>query len=85
VGPWSAARRCPTTGATTIDFAFDYASPWAFLASATVAERFRGLEVAYVPAYLRGFDAFRTGVPYSPAKLFERGGAVVDGKAFYLA
>jgi 2-hydroxychromene-2-carboxylate isomerase len=52
-----------------IEFAFDYASPWAFLAHATAPERFGGLEVSYVPAYLRGFEAFRAGVPYSAAKL----------------
>ena len=52
-----------------IDFAYDYASPWAFLASACVRERFAGLDVAYLPTYLRGFESFREGVPYSSAKL----------------
>jgi 2-hydroxychromene-2-carboxylate isomerase/ketosteroid isomerase-like protein len=52
-----------------IEFAYDYASPWSFLASSAIAERFAGLPVTYVPVYLRGFDAFRDGVPYSPAKL----------------
>jgi 2-hydroxychromene-2-carboxylate isomerase len=52
-----------------IEFAYDYASPWAFLASTSVRERFGDLEVKYVPAYLRGFDAFKEGVPYSSAKL----------------
>lgn len=52
-----------------IELAYDYASPWSFLACATVRERFAGLAVVYLPAYLRGFDAFREGVPYSPAKL----------------
>ena len=52
-----------------IEFAYDYASPWSFLASSAIPERFAGLSVTYVPVYLRGFDAFRDGVPYSPAKL----------------
>jgi 2-hydroxychromene-2-carboxylate isomerase/ketosteroid isomerase-like protein len=52
-----------------IDFAYDYASPWSFLASASIRERFAGLDVAYVPTYLRGFETFRDGVPYSSAKL----------------
>lgn len=52
-----------------IEAAFDYASPWAFIAAACAPERFAGLEVVPVPVYLRGFDAFRAGLPYSPAKL----------------
>jgi 2-hydroxychromene-2-carboxylate isomerase/ketosteroid isomerase-like protein len=52
-----------------LDFAYDYASPWSFLAHCAAAERFTGIAVSHVPVYLRGFDAFREGVPYSPAKL----------------
>jgi 2-hydroxychromene-2-carboxylate isomerase len=52
-----------------IELAFDYSSPWAFLATAAVPERFAGLEVTHTPVYLRGFEAFREGLPYSPAKL----------------
>jgi 2-hydroxychromene-2-carboxylate isomerase len=52
-----------------IEFAFDYASPWSFLANATLAKHFGGAPVTYVPVYLRGFEAFSRGVPYSPAKL----------------
>ena len=54
---------------TPIEFAFDYASPWSFLANATLARQFGATPVTYVPVYLRGFESFSQGVPYSPAKL----------------
>ena len=50
------------------EFAFDYASPWSFLANAALASHFGG-GITYVPVYLRGFSSFSQGVPYSPAKL----------------
>jgi 2-hydroxychromene-2-carboxylate isomerase/ketosteroid isomerase-like protein len=53
----------------TIEFVFDYASPWVYLASALVPERFAGLDVTYVPTYLRAFESFKEGLPYAPAKL----------------
>jgi 2-hydroxychromene-2-carboxylate isomerase len=52
-----------------VDFYFDYASPWSYLADATVARHFDVARVRYMPVYLRGFDAFKGGVPYGPAKL----------------
>ena len=52
-----------------VEMMFDYASPWAFLANALVPRVLAGVEVKYVPVYLRGFEAFRTGLPYSNAKL----------------
>lgn len=52
-----------------IQFLFDYASPWAFLADGLLPRRLAGVEPSYVPVYLRGFDAFAKGLPYSPAKL----------------
>jgi 2-hydroxychromene-2-carboxylate isomerase len=54
---------------TLIDFCFDYASPWSYLADATLARHFDPARVRYLPVYLRGFDAFKNGVPYVPAKL----------------
>jgi 2-hydroxychromene-2-carboxylate isomerase/ketosteroid isomerase-like protein len=66
---WTIGSSGPTHVGMKIEFAFDYASPWSFLASSAAAERFAGIAVAYLPVYLRGFDAFREGVPYSPAKL----------------
>jgi 2-hydroxychromene-2-carboxylate isomerase len=52
-----------------LEFAFDYASPWSFLANATLASHFGDLEITYVPVYLRGFASFSQGLPYTPAKL----------------
>ena len=52
-----------------VEFAFDYASPWSFLANATLSRHFGDARITYVPVYLRGFQSFSQGVPYSPAKL----------------
>lgn len=48
---------------------FDYASPYAFLANETLAQRLPGIDVDLVPVYLRGFDSFKSGIPYSAQKL----------------
>ncbi|MFI5298165.1 MAG: 2-hydroxychromene-2-carboxylate isomerase [Polyangiales bacterium] len=53
----------------TIEFAFDYASPWSFLANATLKHHFGDAHFEYLPVYLRGFSAFSQGLPYSPAKM----------------
>ena len=58
-----------TSPTTPVDFYFDYASPWSYLADATLGRHFDRARVTYVPVYLRGFEAFRNGVPYVPAKL----------------
>ena len=52
-----------------VDFLFDYASPWSYLANATLGRHFDLARVAYVPVYLRGFASFARGVPYAPEKL----------------
>lgn len=52
-----------------IDFYFDYASPWAYLASELLSARFPTGQVVYRPIYLRGLESFASGIPYSPAKL----------------
>jgi 2-hydroxychromene-2-carboxylate isomerase len=52
-----------------VDFLFDYASPWSYLADATLSRWFAPGQVRYVPVYLRGFDSFARGVPYSAAKM----------------
>jgi 2-hydroxychromene-2-carboxylate isomerase len=52
-----------------VDFLFDYASPWSYLADATLPRYFAPGQVRYVPVYLRGFESFVRGVPYSPAKM----------------
>ena len=53
----------------TIELYFDYASPWAYLAEMLVPRLFGGLTVVRRPTYLRAFDAFAKGVPYSVPKL----------------
>jgi 2-hydroxychromene-2-carboxylate isomerase len=52
-----------------VDFLFDYASPWSYLANATLPRFFEPGVVRYVPVYLRGFESFSSGVPYTPAKM----------------
>ncbi len=54
-----------------VDFCFDYASPWTYIADCRINEILEGLpvEIRYVPVYLRGFEQFREGMPYPAAKL----------------
>ncbi len=52
-----------------VELFYDYASPYSFLANETIAARLPGVEIAYRPVYLRGFDAFKTGIPFSGPKL----------------
>jgi 2-hydroxychromene-2-carboxylate isomerase len=54
-----------------IEFLFDFASPYSYLAEQqidAVAER-TGMALERVPIYLRGLETFRNGMPYSSAKL----------------
>lgn len=53
----------------TVELFYDYASPYSFLANETLATKLPGVEIVYRPVYLRGFDAFKTGIPYGGAKL----------------
>ncbi len=52
-----------------IDFYFDYASPWSYLASELVARQLPGAPIRHKPIYLRGLEAFASGIPYGPDKL----------------
>jgi len=54
----------------TIEFFFDFASPWCHIAEQRIQRELAGLPVSIVhrPAYLRGFPQFRAETPYSPAK-----------------
>src|SRR5256885_4681254 len=52
-----------------IEFLFDYASPWAYLANALLPRRLPGAELVYRPIYLRGLETFARGLPYTGAKL----------------
>lgn len=55
-----------------IEFFFDYASPFAYLAACRAEAEF-GASIAYRPVYLRGFEAFSKGMPFSADKLRYQG------------
>ena len=48
---------------------YDYASPWAFIATETIERKLPGVPLTWVPTYLRGLESFATGIPYTSAKL----------------
>jgi 2-hydroxychromene-2-carboxylate isomerase len=52
-------------------FYFDFTSPWAYLADLRIDDALAGTDarVVRVPVYLRGFEMFRSGVPYASEKL----------------
>jgi 2-hydroxychromene-2-carboxylate isomerase len=52
-----------------VQFLFDYASPYAYLANESLERALPGVRVDYQPVYLRGFEAFSKGIPYGAAKL----------------
>ena len=59
------------TESCKVDFCFDYASPWTYIADCRINEALADLpvQIRFVPVYLRGFEMFRTGMPYTSAKL----------------
>ena len=52
-----------------IDFYFDYASPYAFLANHAIRKELPDVKITYKPIYLRGLEAFRGAMPFVPNKL----------------
>jgi 2-hydroxychromene-2-carboxylate isomerase len=52
-----------------VEFLFDYASPYAYLASELLASKLPGVAVTFRPVYLRGFESFNKGVPFGAARL----------------
>jgi 2-hydroxychromene-2-carboxylate isomerase len=52
-----------------IDFLFDYASPFAYLATELLPRRLAGADLRFVPIYLRGLETFAKGLPYNANKL----------------
>ena len=42
---------------------YDYASPWAFIATETIERKLPGVPLTWVPTYLRGLESFATGIP----------------------
>jgi 2-hydroxychromene-2-carboxylate isomerase len=55
----------------SIEVYFDYASPWAYLASELMPRKLPslGATIVHRPIYLRGLEAFSKGVPYTQTKL----------------
>jgi len=54
---------------TTVEFLFDYASPYSFLANETIGAKLPGVTIDYRPVYLRGFESFAKGIPFTAHKL----------------
>jgi 2-hydroxychromene-2-carboxylate isomerase len=52
-----------------VELFFDYASPYSYLANEAIATTLPGVRIIYQPVYLRGFEAFSKGIPFTPAKL----------------
>ncbi len=50
--------------ATSVEFIYDYASPWSYLATELLDRRLPGVPITFRPVYLRGFEAFSKGMPY---------------------
>jgi 2-hydroxychromene-2-carboxylate isomerase len=55
--------------APTVEFFFDYASPFSYLANELLDQRLPGVAVEHHPLYLRGLELFSKGVPFTGAKL----------------
>lgn len=58
-----------STSSQSVDFYFDYASPYSFFANALLSKELPGVTINYKPVYLRGFSAFREGIPFTEHKL----------------
>ena len=53
----------------TLQFYFDYASPYSYLANARLAKELPDVHIQYQPVYLRGFESFKQGMPFTENKL----------------
>jgi 2-hydroxychromene-2-carboxylate isomerase len=52
-----------------VQFVFDYASPYSYLANESLERALPGVRIDHQPVYLRGFEAFSKGIPYGATKL----------------
>ena len=52
-----------------VEFLFDYASPYSYLASEMFPRVLPGVAIDYRPVYLRGFEMFAKGVPHTASKM----------------
>ena len=56
--------------AIDIEFLFDYASPYSYLANEVIGRELgEKATIRYRPVYLRGFESFAKGVPYTAPRL----------------
>ena len=44
-----------------VEFLFDYASPWSFLANELLERKLRGAEIVWKPVYIRALESFKDG------------------------
>ena len=51
-----------------VEFLFDYASPWAYLANELLARKFAETEVRFRPVYVRALESFQNGFPFQAKK-----------------
>jgi len=59
----------PAAAVKPVQFYFDYASPWSYLASELLTRKLPNIEIEYRPIYLRGLESFAKGLPYNAQKL----------------
>lgn len=52
-----------------VEFYFDYASPYAYVANETLEKKLPGAEILYKPTYLRGLEMFRETLPFTARKM----------------
>jgi 2-hydroxychromene-2-carboxylate isomerase len=52
-----------------VEFYFDYASPYAYVANEILEKTLPGAEIIYRPTYLRGLEMFRETVPFTARKM----------------
>ncbi len=55
--------------AKTVEFYFDYASPYAYVANEVLEKKLPGAEIIYKPTYLRGLEMFRETIPFTTRKV----------------
>ena len=51
-----------------VEFLFDYASPWSYLANELLARKFPGAEIVWRPVYVRALESFKDGFPFEAKK-----------------
>ena len=52
-----------------VEFYFDYASPYAYVANEVLEKKLPGAEIIYKPTYLRGLEMFREAMPFTARKV----------------